>query len=262
MELRNDLVEQYEDAVFALAMDAIAAEEGAELLRENERLKAVPGFRIPEPLDQRCRKAIVRGFRRLRRKRTLRAAGHALQRVSLAVLVVLLLFTGVYAALPESRTASAKRSDSWFAVVSSEIRRIISSKEVDGQLPYEFDVLPEGFALAAAGSDGETYWKYYKNNNDERIQLTVIDTSYGRSASTLTSGSVQRLEAIQVNGNEGVLEETYGGTLKAEIFDETHNILLDIRFYGPGRDDALYVLTGLTYTGVDFYGTPYNFTFD
>ena len=261
MDAHNELLEQYEDAVFALAMDAIASVEGEALLRENARLKADPDFLIPEQTDLRSRKTIVSGFRRRRRKSALRTAGRSFQRISVVALVLLLLLTGVYAALPESRTAPAKSSDSRFAVVSSEIRRIISSKEVDGQLPYEFDVLPEGFALSAAGSDGETYWKYYTNSNDDRIHLNVIDASYGRSTSILTPGSVRRTEAIQVNGNEGVLEETYG-TYKAEIFDETHNILLDITFYGLSREDALHVLTGLRYTGVDFYGTPFNFTYD
>ena len=261
MELRKDLMEQYEDAVFALAMDAIAAEEGEALLRENERLKADPDFLIPEPADRRSRKTIVRSFRRRRRKRTLRAAGRTFQRISVVAFIGILLFSGVYAALPETRHTSVKSSDSLFAVVDTQIRRIIRTRDVDGLLPYEFDVLPEGFALAAAGSDGATYWKYYTGSDDKRIQLTVIDISYGLSDSSPTATNVKYNEAIQVNGNEGVLLGT-DDWLRAQLIDQKYEIMLDIKFYGLSRDDVLYVLTGLTSTGVDFYGTPFNFTYD
>ena len=250
MMLRKDLREQYEDAVFALALDAIAAEEGEALLRENERLKADPDFLIPAPADRGCRKTIVRGFRRQRCKRTLRAAGRTLQRISVVACAVLLLFTGVYATRPETRPIRTH----WIPYfVRNGIGRVFSSSDVDGQLPYELDVLPEGFSLNMVGSNGVNYWKYYTDSDDRRIELDEVDAAYGASFNISTN---RLRDGIQVNGNEGVLAVT-DNWIRAQIMDQKHQIFIDVTFYGLCREEVLHVLSGLTYTGVDFYGTPF-----
>ena len=251
MEARKDLLEQYEDAVFALALDAIAAEEGEALLRENERLMADPDFRIPAPADLRCRKTIVRGFRRQRRKRMLCATGRTLRRVSLVVCVVLLLFTGVYAVRPEKRPIRTY----WIPYfVKNGIGRVFTSSDVDSQLPYEFDMIPEGFTLNAVGSNGVNYWKYYTDGNDRRIELDEVDAAYG---ATFNISTRRLCDGIQVNGNEGVLAVT-DNWIRAQLMDQEHQIFIDVTFYGLGREEVLHVLSGLTYTGVDFYGRPFH----
>ena len=45
MTKREQLIEQYEDALFALLMDSVAEEEGKQALELNERLKADPAAR-------------------------------------------------------------------------------------------------------------------------------------------------------------------------------------------------------------------------
>ena len=59
MENRDYLIEQYDDAVFALLMDEYAESSGAELLRDYQA--AVDGGLVPEfptELDRRCRDII------------------------------------------------------------------------------------------------------------------------------------------------------------------------------------------------------------
>ena len=48
MTKREQLIEQYEDALFALLMDSVAEEEGKQALELNERLKADPAAEVPE----------------------------------------------------------------------------------------------------------------------------------------------------------------------------------------------------------------------
>lgn len=77
---REELVEQYEDAAFALLMSEYAEQEGNRLLREFEEAKAkgeVP--EVPAALDAKCRKMIRQAYEKKRRenkvKEFLRAAG-------------------------------------------------------------------------------------------------------------------------------------------------------------------------------------------
>ena len=52
------LVEQYEDALFALIMDKVAEVEGQKAIEENQRLKASGEVAIPEELNRRCKQTI------------------------------------------------------------------------------------------------------------------------------------------------------------------------------------------------------------
>ena len=54
MTRREQLQEQYEDALFALLMDELARSEGEKLLEENERLKQEPDADIPDDVMKRC----------------------------------------------------------------------------------------------------------------------------------------------------------------------------------------------------------------
>lgn len=62
MNRQEELQDRYEDALFALLMDKIAAAEGKEALEEIERLKNDPDAAIPEDVDKRCLQTIRRHF--------------------------------------------------------------------------------------------------------------------------------------------------------------------------------------------------------
>ena len=62
MTRREMLVEQYEDALFALLMDEVAEAEGQKALEENQRLRESGELVIPDNLRQRCHSAIAKGF--------------------------------------------------------------------------------------------------------------------------------------------------------------------------------------------------------
>ena len=61
MTQRERLVEQYEDALFALLMEDVMVREGERLEAWNRRLLEDPAAAVPESLDLRCRKAIEIG---------------------------------------------------------------------------------------------------------------------------------------------------------------------------------------------------------
>lgn len=52
------LMEQYEDALFALLMEGVAEAEGEKALLLNEELKKDPNAEVPEAVRKRCEKTI------------------------------------------------------------------------------------------------------------------------------------------------------------------------------------------------------------
>ena len=60
MKNREQLWEDYEEARFALLMDALAEAEGEEALRLSEALNRDPEGALPPEVDRRC-EAVIRG---------------------------------------------------------------------------------------------------------------------------------------------------------------------------------------------------------
>lgn len=74
-ENRQQLLENYEDALFALLMDDFAEREGEKLKAENERLKQDPAAQPSEELDQKCRRIIRAEYAKAQRKQLAHSAG-------------------------------------------------------------------------------------------------------------------------------------------------------------------------------------------
>lgn len=86
MNKRETLIEQYDDAVFALLMDEYAENSGAELLRQyQEALDTGLVPEIPEELDRRCTEAIDTEFRSRRWKAWLKYICRGLVRLVFAL---------------------------------------------------------------------------------------------------------------------------------------------------------------------------------
>ena len=89
---KQKLLEQYDDAAFALLMDEYAEEEGARLMAEFEAAQAagqVP--QMPQELDEQCRRMIRRDRAK---KRGIRAA-RSFRKVAVKAAVAVLVFIGL-----------------------------------------------------------------------------------------------------------------------------------------------------------------------
>lgn len=62
MKTREQLQDEYEDALFALLMYDVAQLEGQRAEAENERLQNDPNAEVPEEVNQRCLRTIRRYF--------------------------------------------------------------------------------------------------------------------------------------------------------------------------------------------------------
>ena len=97
MDKQEQLQEQYEDALFALAMNKIATAEGQWAIEENERLKNDPAAAVPEELDRRCMQTIQRQFAKQKVYTVGRFTVKAVKRVVMAAGISALLFSGGFA---------------------------------------------------------------------------------------------------------------------------------------------------------------------
>lgn len=98
MTRRENLRDQYEDALFALLMDDLAWQEGERLLELNESLKNDPDADIPEEVMARCRKVINREFTKKAALKAGRVSWNVFKRVAVAACMTVLLFSVAFAA--------------------------------------------------------------------------------------------------------------------------------------------------------------------
>ena len=101
MTRHEQLVENYENALFELLMEGVIEREGEQIEKEND-----PDFAIPPELDKRCMASIKKACRKRRSGRFGRKAYPVLSKVAVVVLVVLVLFTSAYAAFPNVRAST------------------------------------------------------------------------------------------------------------------------------------------------------------
>lgn len=148
MTRREQLQDQYEDALFALLMDDLAWQEGERLLEENERLKNDPDADVPEEVMMRCRKVINREFTKKSAFKVCRTSWNIFKRVSVVVCVAVLLFTVAFAASDKVRISTLNLIVETFDRYTDY--SFVPPPEASDDVSFSgFEVgwLPEGFTL-------------------------------------------------------------------------------------------------------------------
>ena len=208
MTRREELMEQYEDALFALLMDDLAEAQGIEALKENERLKTDPEAAVPEETQRRCLQTINRYFARQTWRKTGRGFSVVFRGVAVAVLVAVLLFSTAFAAFPSFRTAALNfametfgdHTDFWMDTVETSVGRAQFED-------YEIQVrwLPNGFSLLDSQKDGRGVWNCYGiSNSDTKVEIQVFWKADMR-VSVDTENA--KITLLNINGYEAVLAE-------------------------------------------------------
>ena len=72
MTRHEQLVENYENALFELLMEGVIEREGEQIEKENEQLKNGPGFSVPPELDKRCMASIKKACKKYKAGETKR----------------------------------------------------------------------------------------------------------------------------------------------------------------------------------------------
>ena len=163
MTKHDHLMEQYEDALFALLMDGVAEAEGEEALLLNEVLKEDPAAEVPEEINKHCENTIRTAFAQKRIREARHIATRCLAKIALVAVISGLLFTAAFALSEDVRVATLNaiiqvmddRTQITFNSTSSENTNRPSTS-IHG-LEYNYNIalewIPDGFQLETGYSE-------------------------------------------------------------------------------------------------------------
>lgn len=222
---REELVEQYEDAAFALLMSEYAEQEGNRLLREFEEAKAkgeVP--EVPAALDAKCRKMIRQAYDKKRRenqvKEFLRAAGRVAAMLFITLGVCTTLVFSVEALRTPMLNFLIEQYDRYTAIDfdqdatddpafgSSHLPAVPDGSPLEAFMPSGYELYRH-----TVKEDG-TVFVIYKSENGSSIffSTTVLAGNLGYDTEDADA------KKIEIAGFEGYLVEK-DGVLKISWFD-------------------------------------------
>lgn len=210
MTRREKLIDNYEDALFAVLMDKVAEEEGAKLREENQRLQNDPEAAVPEHVDAVARQTIRKAFAGQNRRSALHVARRVLNTVAMIVLICSAIFVTAYAAFPEVRVKTLnlliQSSD-----VASRIMVLndgeISNRENSGNeekvlCGYSLPTLPE-FFVVEMNEDQHGGWVEYANAQEETLRIDIMK----RGTKYIDTEDVDTFEDVVINGYSGIISE-------------------------------------------------------
>lgn len=211
MKNREQLREQYEDALFAMMMGELASREGEKALEENKRLQDDPAAAVPGQIDRKCMQTIRGHFRKNHIRKARRTARKALGIAAMVFGIFSALFVGAFALSETVRAntmnlvmeAFKERTDFYF---------IPSTTNVIPRLEAQW--IPEEYVLADDGSNKMSSWFTYRNSEGNYIrgryvigegQIISIDTEDAE----VSHPEIQGTEALLVK-KENKLHITWG----------------------------------------------------
>ena len=221
MKNREQLWEDYEEARFALLMDALAEAEGEEALRLSKALNRDPEGALPPEVDRRC-EAVIRGaFVQRRLHATGRTAVRWLTKVLVAAMLGAVMFAAAFALSEDVRVATLN------AVIKvMDDRTQITFESADGDtggtaappaegtaaedgLEYHYNIalewVPEGFELEG-GIEGGSDLVSYLSPVDGLLAVSVIPYSENSVLNLNTEDCTER--EITVQGHPATLYVT------------------------------------------------------
>lgn len=226
------LLEDFEDARFALLMEGVARKEGERLEALNEMLLENPEAAVPESVDKRCLEAIDRHFARERRRAGLRKTGKVLRLAAVIMGISVILFTTVFALSEDFRLATLNlmltvtEKYTQFDIKGSDGNdRGASSSHNAASTEYfqnaEIGWMPEGFECTESVPDALVRFE------NEQSEFFFISISSGSGSVNIDTENPESLEHITINGNKGLCIVKYG---EVEIFlaDLENNLYIEV----------------------------------
>ena len=249
MTRRQQLMEDYENALFALLMDEYMEEEGRRLMEENERLKKDPSAKVPEELDRRCLRTIRQAFARERRRASARSVYRVFSKVSVAAVLCAVLFATAFAASPALRvhmlnllievsdvSTGLKLNGGKSAETAPEGGRVL--------MGYLLPEIPEGFELEYENYSDRNAMASYLAADGSTLRISVMKAE--NSIYNVDTEEAGDSKPIQVHGYDGLLIEKEGWT-HIVWGDTQQSTFVRVAGTGIGPDVLLNFAFGITY---------------
>ena len=204
MTRREQLQEQYEDALFALLMDELATTEGQAALEENERLKNDPEYAVPTDVRQRCLKTISRCCAKKTLRRTGKVLCRGFSRVAVIGMICMLLFTTAFAASPTFRANTLNLVMEIFE--DSTAISFSNSNSENSSFLEDFNVdvnwVPEGYTLVDQSEDSFLSSLRYRSETGDEILINIFKGENG--VLNIDTENAQ-VEPVTIQGCDGLL---------------------------------------------------------
>ena len=208
------LLENYEDAYFALLMEEVAQEEGARLEQLNIELQGDPAAKVPEELNRKCLKTIDKYYMKQQKKSSLRIVRKALNVAAIIIAMATLMFTTAFAISEDVRIATANL----VLTVTEEYTQLNmmgepanSGHSEDNSIfddyftKMKIQWLPEHFSYCAGKPD---LYVRFQNSDEDWIMITQVEA---KSVNVDTEGA-DKVENIVINDMQGLCISKNGET--------------------------------------------------
>lgn len=202
MTRREQLQEQYEDALFALLMDELARSEGEKLLEENERLMQDPDADIPDDVMKRCCKVINWEFSKKNAVATYKVSVRVLNKIAVFAFIAILLFTTAFAASENFRVNTLNLVIEVFER-NTDYRVNPTPQLSESDLGFEVGWKPDGFVLVKCNSHEYADWATYQGPDNSLLGINLATITKSGVISVDTENAT--IEEITINGIEATL---------------------------------------------------------
>ena len=231
MTQKEQLWENYEDAVFAILMDAVAEQEGEKGLQLMEELEHDPSAQVPEEVQKRAEKTIRKAFAAQSRRSARHVGFRMFQRIAVAVLVVVLTTVCAFAAFPEIRTGILNMiADVYEDHTDFSFTTNASNSDPASDYKVELAWIPDGFEVSEEGSHYSTAWKTYENGKG--AILYVAESSADNRTMTVDTEDAE-VKQVTIQGYEGTMVQKSADEWTCIIFtvpEKNMVIYIDLEF--------------------------------
>lgn len=210
MATRKELLDKYEDAQFALLIDEIMEQQGAELNEMKQQLKQDPAAAVPLDVRERSMETICKAYEEREQKQKARRIRTTIRTLMIAAIVATLLLTSVSA---DFRLA-AKNFVYELTELAAELMFDFgdSAETHDGEviMGYFIPALPKDFELVdATETDHSVRRKYFSEDGFVMIRIVEDDGSgfsYGTDAENGESKTerINQFDVLIIEGDNRI----------------------------------------------------------
>ena len=248
MKTHRELLDNYREASWALAMERVAVRQGEEAKALEEQLNDDPAAAVPAHTVERCQAAIRRAFRPAWRKRARKILSKAL----IAAVLCGVMTSAACAISPDFREFLSRVFYSvaqTFTAITLRDPQVEDVGHFQGQTKHiysgiRFDWLPEGYEPVDGNETAKMQWVDFENSQSGFIRVQVIaydDTSVYNYDSE--SGTVN---TVTIMGFTGELVEEDD---RRSLFwvDDQQSKIISIMATDLSQDKLILLAQGLIY---------------
>ena len=232
---KQKLLEQYDDAAFALLMDEYAETEGARLMAEFEAAQAagqVP--QMPQELDEQCRRMIRRDRAKKRGIRAARSFRKVAVKAAVAVLVFIGLITTVVMSVDALRVPVLNFIVEQYEKYSS-LQLNNDAQNTDSNITNEYllGMLPDDYYMISKTDTPMVKITMYENDIGDLVQFCITQTDGGYNIDTEDA----IVSEIVLGDYKAILLEEDG--YQAIWYDSVNSIVYNFRATGFTKETFL-----------------------